>query len=60
MPSICKYAKTAGLNYRNIGHHSERISKLKPFIDNYNWKEIEFPSHSKDWRKLEQNNKTML
>ena len=51
-----QYAITAGLNYRN---HSERIFKLKPFIDNYNWKEIEFPSHSKDWRKLEQNNKTI-
>ena len=52
-----QYAITAALNYQNIGHHSERISKLKPFIDNYNWKDIEFPSHSKDWRKFEQNNK---
>ena len=32
---------------------------LKPFINNYNWKDIEFPSHSKDWRKFEQNNKTI-
>ena len=54
-----QYAITAGLNYRNIGHHSERISKLKPFIDNYNRKDVEFPSHSKDWRKFEQNNKTI-
>ena len=23
------------------------------FIDNYNWKDIKFPSHSKDWRKFE-------
>ena len=30
-----------------------------PFIDQYNWKEIEFPSHSKDWKKFEQNNKTI-
>ena len=27
-----------------------------PFIDQYNGKEIEFPSHSKDWNKFEQNN----
>ena len=35
----------------------QRISKIKPFIDQYNWNEIEFPSQSKDWKKLEQNNK---
>ena len=37
----------------------QRISKIKPFIDQYNWKEIDFPSHSKDWKKFEQNNKTI-
>ena len=47
-----QYAITAALNYQNINSHPERISKLKPLINNYNWKDIEFPSHSKDWRKL--------
>ena len=37
-----QYAITAALNYQNIDHHPERISKLKPFINNYNWKDIEF------------------
>ena len=50
-----QYAITAALNYQNIGSHPERISKLKPFINNYNWKDIEYPSHSKDWRKFECN-----
>ena len=54
-----QYAITAALSYQNIGHHPERISKLKPFINNYSWQCIEFPSHSKDWRKFEQNNKTV-
>ena len=54
-----QYAITAALNYQNIDHHLERICKLKPFVNNYNWKDIEFPSHSKDWRKLECNNKTI-
>ena len=40
-------------------YHPERISKLRPFIDNYDWTEIEFPAHSKDWRKFECNNKTI-
>ena len=31
-----QYAITAALNYRNTDHHPERISKLKPFINNYN------------------------
>ena len=51
-----QYATTTALNYQNINHHPERIFKLKPFINNYNWKDIEFPSHSKDWRKFECNN----
>ena len=53
-----QYAITAALDYQNIDHHLERISKLTPFINNYNWKDIEFLSHSKDWRKFEWNNKT--
>ena len=54
-----QYAITALLNHQNINHNPERISKLKPFINNYNWKDIEFPSHSKDWRKFECNNKSI-
>ena len=54
-----QYAIIAALNHQNIDHHPERISKLKPFINNYNWKDIQFPAHSKDWRKFESNNKTI-
>ena len=53
-----QYAITAALNHKSIGHHSERISKLEPFISNYNWKDIEFPSHSENYKKFEQNNNT--
>ena len=54
-----QYALTVALNHQNIGKNPQRISKIKRFIDQYNWKEIDFPSHSKDWKKLEQNNKTV-
>ena len=54
-----QYSIIAALKHQNIDHYPERISKLKPFINNYNWKDIEFPSHSKDWRKCECNNKTI-
>ena len=55
-----QYAITAALNYQNIDCHLETISKIKPFINSYNWKDIELPSHSKDWRKFECNNKTIF
>ena len=54
-----QYAITVALHHKNITNHPERITNISPFIDNYNWKDIEFPSHSKDWKKFEQNNKTI-
>ena len=56
--SICLHQYVA-LNYRNIKNNLERISKIKPFIDLYNWKEIDFPSHKKDWKKFESNDKSI-
>ena len=35
------------LNYQNIEKDPERISKLKPYINNYNWKGINFPAGPK-------------
>ena len=55
-----QYAVTLALNLDNIDNHPERISKIKPFIDQYNWKDIDFPSTSKNWRKLELNNEIAL
>ena len=46
------------MHHQEIQRNLQRTSKLKPFINNYNWKDIKFPSHSKDWKKFEQNNKT--
>ena len=45
------------LNYQTIKTNSERISKLKPYINKYNWEGIEFPAGPKDWIKFERNNK---
>ena len=33
-----QYAITIALNDKEIGKDPQRISKIKPFIDNYNWK----------------------
>ena len=29
------------------------------YISQHNWKDIDFPLHQKDWKKIEQNNKTI-
>ena len=54
-----QYALTVALNYEQINKNPQRISNIKPFIDQYNWKEIDFPSHSKDWKKFESNIKSI-
>ena len=51
-----QYAVTLALNLDNIEKNPQRISKIKPFIDQYNWKDIDFPPTNKDLRKLELNN----
>ena len=54
-----QYALTAALNYLNIKNHSERVSNLKPFIDQYDWKGINFPSQKEYWKRFESNNKSI-
>ena len=55
-----QYAITLALNLDKINKNSQRISKTKPFIEEYNWKDIDFPSTSKDWKKFELNNEVAL
>ena len=54
-----QYALTIALNYQNIKKDLLRIIKIKPFIVRYNWKEIDFPSQDKDWKKFESNNRSI-
>ena len=55
-----QYAITLTLNLDNIDNHPERVFKIKMFIDQYNWKDIDFPPTSKDWKKFELNNEVAL
>ena len=50
----------ATLAFDNINNHPEKISKIRPFIDKYNWKDVDFPPTNKDWKKCELNNKVAL
>ena len=55
-----QYVITAALSHQKIENHPERISYIKPFIDQYNWKGIDFAARIKDWKKFEQNNTTIV
>ena len=55
-----QYAISVALNHEQIDNHPEIISKIKPFISKYDWKEdINFPSLRKDWNTFEKNNKSI-
>ena len=51
---------TVALNHQNIENNLQRLSKIEPYIDQYNWKEIDVPSHSKDWKRLNKTIKQLL
>ena len=54
-----QYATNLALNINSIDKRPQRVSNIKPFIDNYNWNDINFPAAKKDWNKFEVNNKNV-
>ena len=58
-----QYAITAALKkikIKEIKKNPEQITKIKPFIDKYNWEGINYPSEKDDWKKIEKNDLTMI
>ena len=56
-----QYATIAALNDEQIKNYPEIVSNLKPFIDQYDWKGINFPpKQEKDWKKFESNSKSIV
>ena len=43
-----QYVLTVALNYEKIKKNPQRISEIKPFINQYNWNKIDFPSTGKE------------
>ena len=54
-----QYAATVTLNYKEIESHPERVSNIKPFINEYNWKGINYPAKIDDWKTFEKSNSTI-
>ena len=50
---------TVALNCEEIKRDPQRTTKIKPFINKYNWEEINFTSGKDDWKKCEKNNLTI-
>ena len=42
---------TINCNSQKIKKYRQRIIKIKPFINKYNWEGINFPSEKDDWKK---------
>ena len=51
-----KWAVTVALHHQEIGNDPERISKIKPYVDKYNWAGINFPTPRNQWKKFEKQN----
>ena len=54
-----QYSITIALNYQKISNKPERVLKVKPFINNFNWNEINFPPQQQDYEKFETNNESI-
>ena len=44
---------------QGIGKNYGRITKVKPFINRYNWEGTNFPSEKDDWKKFKKDNATI-
>ena len=51
-----KWAVIAALHYEEISDHPERVSKLCPFAERYNWDGLEFPMALNKISKFEKRN----
>ena len=54
-----QYAATVVLNHEEIKEDPQRITKIEPFINKYNWEKISFTSEKDDWKKFLKNNVTI-
>ena len=51
-----QYAETIAINYEKIKCNLERILNIKPFINKYNWVEMNYPWKIDDWKTFEKIN----
>ena len=47
------------LNHEKIKKVLQRITKIKPFVNKYDWKEVDFSSEKDHWKIFDKNNATI-
>ena len=52
------FAVTVALNHEEIQKDLQGLTNIYPFINEYKWEGIHFPSEKYDWKKIEENNVT--
>ena len=58
--NLCfQYEVTVALNYEKMKWNPEKFSNIKPFINRYKWKMINYPSKIDDLKTFEKNNTTI-
>ena len=55
-----QYTVTVSLNHEEIGKNSERLIKIKRFINKYVWEGLNVPSEKHYWTQFEKKNRTMF
>ena len=54
-----QYSIILSLYHEQIKKNFFRISKIRPYINNLNWNNINFPPQEQDYKTLEMNNKSI-
>ena len=55
-----QYPGTVALSYEDIKWNPEGVSNIKPSINKYNYRGINYPSKIDDWKMFEKNNQQLL
>ena len=54
-----QYSITLSLYHKEVGNTFNRITKIKPYINNFNWNNINFPPIKQDYETFEINNENI-
>ena len=55
-----QYSITLSLYHKEIGNNFNRITtKIKPYVNNFNWNNINFPPTNQDYKIFEINNENI-
>ena len=55
-----KWAVIAAMKWEETGNHSERISKLRRYEDEFDWDRMEFPASFRDIKRFESRNEITI